>query len=239
MKRVHEHLTGWMERAGMTVRLDQAANLIGHYPAEGGRDNAPVVLIGSHLDTVPNAGKYDGMLGVLLGLAAVEALGGRRLPFALEVVGFSEEEGVRFRTPYLGSLALCGRFDPADLDLVDDAGVTMADAFRQFGLDPHPADRGVLRGPHRAGAGAGVVGFAGRRGLGDRRPESTVGHLRKEGRPARPPPMEPSPRPVAGRRRAGAGCRSPGPGSRSRAREPSERSRRAQEPSTSCRTRFA
>lgn len=136
MKRVHEHLTGWMERAGMTVRLDQAANLIGHYPAEGGRDDAPVVVIGSHLDTVPNAGKYDGMLGVLLGLAAVEALGGRRLPFALEVVGFSEEEGVRFRTPYLGSLALCGRFDPASLDLVNDEALTMADAFRQFGLDP-------------------------------------------------------------------------------------------------------
>ena len=136
MRRVHEHLSGWMEEAGMAVRLDQAANLIGRHPAEGGRDDAPTLLIGSHLDTVPDAGKYDGVLGVLLGVAAVRALGGRRLPFAVEVVGFSEEEGVRYRTPYLGSLALCGRFDPALLDLVDDDGVTMADAFRKFGLDP-------------------------------------------------------------------------------------------------------
>ena len=93
-------------------------------------------MIGSHLDTVPDAGKYDGALGVLLGLAAVRALGGRRLPFAVEVVGFCEEEGVRYRTPYLGSLALAGRFDPALLDRTDADGVAMADAFRAFGLDP-------------------------------------------------------------------------------------------------------
>jgi allantoate deiminase len=136
MRRVHEHLAGWMAEAGMAVRLDQAANLIGTLADEDGRDGAPIVLIGSHLDTVPDAGKYDGALGVLLGVAAVRALGPRRLPFAVEVVGFSEEEGVRYRTPYLGSLALRGRFDPAYLDLVDDDGVTMADAFRRFGLDP-------------------------------------------------------------------------------------------------------
>ena len=137
MRRVHEHVACWMAEAGMTVRLDPAANLIGRLPAEGGRDDAPTILIGSHLDTVPDAGKYDGILGVLLGVAAVRALGGDRLPFAVEVVGFSEEEGVRYRTPYLGSLALCGRFDRAFMDLVDDDGVTMADAFRAFGLDPN------------------------------------------------------------------------------------------------------
>ena len=138
IRRVHAHLDGWMRAAGMEVRLDTAANLIGRYPAIGGRDQAPTLLIGSHLDTVPDGGRYDGALGVLLGLAAVRALdrAGRRLPFAVEVVGFSEEEGVRYRTPYLGSLALSGRFDPALLDMVDDAGQTMADAFRAFGLDP-------------------------------------------------------------------------------------------------------
>jgi allantoate deiminase len=141
IRRVHEQLSGWMAEAGMAVRLDPAANLIGRHPAEGGGDDAPTVLIGSHLDTVPDAGKYDGILGVLLGLAAVRALRGRRLPFAVEVVGFSEEEGVRYRTPYLGSLALCGRFDPAYLDLVDADGLTMADAFRNFGLDPGLIDR--------------------------------------------------------------------------------------------------
>ncbi len=136
MHRVHEHLSGWMRHAGMEVRLDPAANLIGRLAASEGGAEAPVLVIGSHLDTAPEAGKYDGMLGVLLGVAAVDALGGRRLPFAVEVVGFSEEEGVRYRTPYLGSLALCGRFDPAFLGQVDREGVAMADAFRAFGLDP-------------------------------------------------------------------------------------------------------
>jgi allantoate deiminase len=136
MHRVHEHLSGWMRGAGMEVRLDPAANLIGRLAASGGGAEAPILVIGSHLDTVPEAGKYDGALGVLLGVAAIEALGGRRLPFAVEVVGFSEEEGVRYQTPYLGSLALSGRFDPALLGHVDPDGVSMADAFRAFGLDP-------------------------------------------------------------------------------------------------------
>ncbi len=85
---------------------------------------------------MPDAGKYDGVLGVLLGVAAVEALGGKRLPFAVDVVGFCEEEGIRFRTPYLGSLALSGRFDPRLLVLTDSAGVSLADALRGIGLDP-------------------------------------------------------------------------------------------------------
>lgn len=134
MRRVHDRLAGWMREAGMSARLDPAGNLIGRHPATSG--DAPAILIGSHLDTVPDAGKYDGALGVVLGVAAVEALRGRRLPAAVEVVGFVEEEGVRFRTPYLGSLAMAGRFRPDLLGLLDSDGTSMADAYRAYGLDP-------------------------------------------------------------------------------------------------------
>ena len=96
----------------------------------------PILAIGSHLDTVPNAGKYDGVIGVLLGVAAVKALQGRKLPFGIDVIAFSEEEGVRYGTPFLGSRAAAGQFDCQLLDRTDRAGITMADAFRSFGLDP-------------------------------------------------------------------------------------------------------
>ena len=134
MHGLHECVSGWMRSAGMTVRLDSMGNLIGRYAATA--DAAPTFLIGSHLDTVPNAGAYDGVLGVLLGIAAVEALGGRRLPFTVEVLAFSEEEGVRFRTPYLGSLAAAGHLDSSLLDRVDAAGISVAEAIRHYGLDP-------------------------------------------------------------------------------------------------------
>ncbi len=134
MQPVHDHLTEWMRAAGMSVRRDAVGNLIGRYPAAV--PGAPLFLIGSHLDSVPNAGKYDGVLGVLLGLAAVQALAGRRLPFAIDLLGFSEEEGVRYRTSYLGSLAVCGCFDAALLERCDAAGIPLADALRDFGLDP-------------------------------------------------------------------------------------------------------
>ena len=130
---------GWMRAAGMAVRVDEGGNLVGRFPGETA--DAPALLIGSHLDTVPDGGKYDGALGVLLGLAAVEALGGRPLPFAIEVVGFAEEEGVRYRSPYLGSLAFVGRFDRSLLDRSDASGIAMADAYRSFGLDPDRIDR--------------------------------------------------------------------------------------------------
>lgn len=133
-RQVQERVAEWMRAAGMLTRVDALGNLIGRYPAA--RADAPVFLIGSHLDTVPNAGRYDGVLGVLLGIAAVEALGGKPLPFALDVLAFSEEEGVRFRTPYLGSLAAAGRFDPKLLERTDTAGVTLAQAIRDFGLNP-------------------------------------------------------------------------------------------------------
>jgi allantoate deiminase len=138
MRRLHGRLTQWMEEDHLSVRLDAAGNLIGHY--EGIRPECPIHVIGSHLDTVPNAGKYDGVLGVLLGLAAVKALNGRRLPFGIDVIAFSEEEGMRYRAPFLGSLAAAGRFDRQLLERIDATGITMADAFRSFGLDPARID---------------------------------------------------------------------------------------------------
>ncbi len=131
---VHGKLTGWMQDANLAVRIDPVGNLIGHYA--GRKEESPVLMLGSHLDTVPDAGKYDGLLGVLLGLAAVKALGGRRLPFGIDVIAFGDEEGVRYGAPFLGSMAVCGRFDQQLLKRTDRDGITMADAFRAFGLDP-------------------------------------------------------------------------------------------------------
>lgn len=136
LETVMSTVAGWMQAAGMTVRRDPLGNLIGCYAA----DHAPArtLLLGSHLDTVCDAGAFDGPLGVLLALAAVEDLQvrGVRLPFAVEVLAFSDEEGVRFGTAYLGSKAFAGCFDPATLDLRDADGVTLADAIRATGGDP-------------------------------------------------------------------------------------------------------
>ena len=131
---VHALLRGWMVQAGMTVRIDAAGNLRGLYA--GAEDGAPVLIIGSHLDTIPNAGAFDGVLGVVLGIALVEALEGRGLPFAIEVVGFSEEEGVRFSKPFLGSMALTETLDEDTLKLRDVHGVSLGESIRSFGLDP-------------------------------------------------------------------------------------------------------
>ena len=147
MRDVHAHVTQWMTAAGMTVAVDHAGNIRGVYP--GASPTAPRFFIGSHLDTVPHAGAFDGVLGVMLGIALVESLGGRRLPFAIEVVGFSEEEGVRFRTPFIGSRALAGSLDDELLSRRDPHGHTVADAIRAFGLNPSrvgeaTADPGAL-----------------------------------------------------------------------------------------------
>jgi allantoate deiminase len=130
-----ELVAGWMEAAGMAVRRDAVGNVVGRY--EGSAAGAPLV-VGSHLDTVPDAGRFDGALGILAGLAVVERLAGRgvRLSQPLEVVAFAEEEGVRFGTAYLGSAAYTGAFEPAWLDLVDADGTTVADAIRASGGDP-------------------------------------------------------------------------------------------------------
>jgi allantoate deiminase len=134
MREVHAHVTQWMTAAGMTVAVDHAGNIRG--TCAGHVAGAARLFIGSHLDTVPHAGAFDGVLGVMLGIALVESLGGRRLPFALEVVGFSEEEGVRFGVPFLGSRALAGTLDRDTLGRRDDSGRTVADAIADFGLDP-------------------------------------------------------------------------------------------------------
>ena len=125
---------GWMEETGMSVRLDAVGNIVGRCAAAN--ENALVLLIGSHLDTVRDAGRYDGMLGVLLGIAAAQALRDEALPFHLDVVGFSEEEGVRFGVPFLGSRAVTGTFDERLLELRDVDGVSVEEAVIEFGLNP-------------------------------------------------------------------------------------------------------
>jgi allantoate deiminase len=171
MRRANELVGGWMRSAGMTVREDAVRNIIGSYNGDGER----VLLLGSHLDTVRDAGRYDGSLGVLVALAIVERLvrSRARLPFAIELAAFADEEGVRFGTTYLGSSAFTGSFDPALLKLVDRDGVTLADAVRGFGgspellaaADPPPEDLlgycevHIEQGPmlERSGLPVGVV----------------------------------------------------------------------------------
>lgn len=127
---------GWMRAAGMSARLDAIGNVVGRY--EGERPGLPCLMMGSHLDTVRDAGRYDGMLGVVAAIECVRALHarGRRLPFALEVVGFADEEGTRFNATLLGSRAVAGTFKAEVLDNVDQDGVSMRAALRAFGLDP-------------------------------------------------------------------------------------------------------
>ncbi len=126
----------WMGEAGMAVRQDAVGNIVGRY--EGVSEGLAAIIIGSHLDTVVMAGKFDGMLGVVTGIACVGELNrqGRRLPFAVEVVGFGDEEGVRFRSTYLGSRALTGNFEQALLARRDADGISLAEAMTAFGLDP-------------------------------------------------------------------------------------------------------
>jgi allantoate deiminase len=134
MHTVHELLRGWMEAAGMTVHVDAIGNLRGLWP--GLTPGSPRLLIGSHLDTVPNAGAFDGILGVVLGVSIIEELRGQLLPFAIEVIGFSEEEGIRFSKPFLGSLALIGKLDAKMLARTDRNGISIAEAIQAYGLDP-------------------------------------------------------------------------------------------------------
>ncbi len=134
MKQVHTLLSLWMREAGLTVRIDAVGNVIGRLEAADSR----TVMIGSHVDTVPNAGKFDGILGVMLGIALAKAvhLSGLSLPFSLEVVAFSEEEGVRFALPFIGSRALVGSLSPDLLEKRDAAGVSLSESIINFGLNP-------------------------------------------------------------------------------------------------------
>ena len=129
-------LAEWMREAGMTVRRDAAGNVIGRY--DGTTPDAPALLTGSHFDTVRDGGRYDGNLGVILPIACVAEWHrqGKRFPFAIEVVGFAEEEGVRFKATLLGSRAIAGTFDTNVLDNVDDSGKTMREVMHAAGFDP-------------------------------------------------------------------------------------------------------
>ncbi len=129
-------LMSWMEDAGMAAHLDGIGNVCGRY--EGNRPGLPCLMLGSHYDTVRDAGKWDGPLGVITAIACVADLNRRgvRLPFAVEVVGFADEEGVRFSSTLLGSRAIAGTFDEAVLDARDASGVSMREAMAQFGFDP-------------------------------------------------------------------------------------------------------
>jgi allantoate deiminase len=129
MEQANKLVGSWMRQAGMSVREDAAFNLIGRLPSA--QRGAKCVLIGSHLDTVRNAGKYDGPLGVLLGIAVAERLRVEELPFHLEVVGFSDEEGVRYQTTYLGSRAMCGLLAPRDLARIEEKGMARAKRARR------------------------------------------------------------------------------------------------------------
>lgn len=126
----------WMEGAGMASRTDAIGNIIGRYEAD--RPDRPTLLLGSHLDTVRNAGRFDGMLGVVTPIVCVEQLhrAGERLPFAVEVIGFADEEGVRFQSTLLGSRALAGTLDPDVLERRDADGVSVAEALAELGLNP-------------------------------------------------------------------------------------------------------
>ncbi|OIH94676.1 Zn-dependent hydrolase [Curtobacterium sp. MCBA15_001] len=134
--RVNTIVARWMQDAGMTTWQDAAGNL--HGSIAGATADAPVLLIGSHLDTVVDAGRYDGIVGVLLGIAAVARLRNEHeaLPFGIQVIAFSDEEGTRFGKALLGSSAVAGVWDDAWWDLTDADGTSLRDAFTAFGLDP-------------------------------------------------------------------------------------------------------
>ncbi|MFD2367698.1 allantoate amidohydrolase [Pseudoduganella sp. GCM10020061] len=135
-RRTAQQIGQWMQDAGMAVHTEDAGNVVGRYASAD--PQAKTLITGSHYDTVRKGGKYDGRLGIALPIAVIRHLNerGERLPFHVEVVAFAEEEGVRFKSTFLGSNAVTGRFDMALLDQQDAAGVTMRDAIAANGLDP-------------------------------------------------------------------------------------------------------
>src|SRR5260370_11420823 len=136
MQKAQELVGHWILEAGMRVSRDNVGNVLGRYEATD--PGSPTLLMGSHLDTVRGAGKYDGMLGVLVAIAAVQALhdAGHTLPFGIDVIACADEEGLRFGSTFLGSRALAGTLSPADLNLVDARGISLSQAITEFGGDP-------------------------------------------------------------------------------------------------------
>ena len=149
MRDVHKHLRERMEKLGMRVQVDAVGNLRGLWTPE--KHRAKRLIMGSHLDTVPNAGAFDGVLGVVIALEWVLLAQEMNLALPIEVVGFSEEEGVRYGVPFLGSRAVAGRFEPALLNLQDSEGISVEQAVRSFGLDPSEIDHAAI--------GEDVLGF--------------------------------------------------------------------------------
>ncbi|KQC47483.1 allantoate amidohydrolase [Geobacillus sp. FSL W8-0032] len=145
-ERANQLVAQWMKEAGMDVRKDGMNNLIGRY--EGKDRDAPILLVGSHLDSVVEGGKYDGILGVVAAIEAVHTLHwhGIRPNCSIEVVGFSDEEGARFHTTLLGSRAMTGHLRPEELLAKDDQGTTLAEAMEQLGMNPHHY-RAAVRDP--------------------------------------------------------------------------------------------
>ncbi|MDO6539797.1 allantoate amidohydrolase [Alteromonas stellipolaris] len=134
-KLANQLTSGWMIEAGMTTWQDSVGNIWGRYTSAV--PNAPRLIIGSHLDTVPNGGKYDGMLGVVapVTLMAIFSGEGRQFPFHIDIVGFCDEEGTRFGTTLLGSRALTGKWQDEWRRLKDEDGISLEDAMKNFGLD--------------------------------------------------------------------------------------------------------
>ncbi len=138
-KRAARAFIGWCAEAGLDARIDAAGNVVARY--EGRQAGAPALMLGSHIDTVRDAGRYDGNYGALAALAVVEGLAGHgeRLDHAVEIVAFGDEEGVRFRSTLTGSRALAGTYEQDALDQKDSGGVLMRDALKAFGGDPDAA----------------------------------------------------------------------------------------------------
>jgi allantoate deiminase len=149
MHDVHAHLRSRMESMGMTVHVDAVGNLRGLWQPAGASGKR--LMMGSHIDTVPDAGAYDGVLGVIMALEWVQIARELKSPLSIEVIAFSEEEGVRFGIPFIGSRTVAGRFDRVLLDCEDSDGISLAAAIRAFGLDP--ADI------HDAALDASTIGF--------------------------------------------------------------------------------
>jgi allantoate deiminase len=142
VREVHALLRGRMEAIGMTVSVDAVGNLRGLWKPPGAHGKR--LILGSHIDTVPNAGAFDGVLGVTLALECTEIAQELKLPLPIEIVAFSEEEGVRFGLPFIGSGVVARSFYPPFLELDDADGVTLAEAIRAFGLDPESIEDAAL-----------------------------------------------------------------------------------------------
>src|SRR5580704_16746486 len=142
IRQVHQHLRSRMESLDMEVRIDAVGNLRGLWKPAGASNKR--LILGSHIDTVPDAGAFDGVLGVVLALDWVQIAKDISLSLPIEVIAFSEEEGVRYGIPFLGSRAVAGSFDGKSLQYEDAKGVRMVDAIRAFGLDPEKISGAVL-----------------------------------------------------------------------------------------------